>query len=315
MVMGEMKIAFAGSPAVAVTALDALAQSHHDLVGVITRPDAPAGRGKKITPSPVAVRAEELGLPVLKPGHPREEDFQAALKEWAVEAVAVVAYGALLPQSALDLVPHGWINLHFSLLPRWRGAAPVQRAILAGDNTTGATTFRIVKALDAGPMYRSLTMMISSTATAGQLLDELAQAGGPLLVGTFDDIAAGIEPVEQPDAEVTHAAKILTEDAHIDFMQDAHGVSRQIRAMTPAPGAWADLNGAVFKIVEVADPQLLAHAPELEPGQLAADKKHLWVGTGTTALELVQVKAAGKRVMAGADWARGVQLGEDDVLV
>lgn len=310
-----MKIAFAGTPEVAVTALDALVESHHEVIGVITRPDAPAGRGKKLTASPVAQRAEELGLPILKPEHPRDADFQAELATWEVDAVAVVAYGALLPQSALDLIPHGWINLHFSLLPRWRGAAPVQRAILAGDNTTGATTFRIVKALDAGPMYRCLTMMISSTATAGQLLDELAQAGGPLLVGTFDDIENGVEPTEQSEAGVTQAAKISTQDAHVDFVNDHVTVSRQIRAMTPAPGAWADFNGGTFKIVEIADVPVGAQVPQLEPGELGADKKHLWVGTGTAPLELVRVKAAGKRVMAGADWARGVDLTEPEYLV
>ncbi|MGA4507421.1 methionyl-tRNA formyltransferase [Propionibacteriaceae bacterium G1746] len=309
-----MRIAFAGTPQVAATVLDELVESHHEVVGVITRPDAPTGRGKKLQPSVVAARAEELGLPVLKPAHPREQDFQDALRGWDVEAVAVVAYGALLPQSALDLVPQGWINLHFSLLPRWRGAAPVQRAILAGDLKTGATTFRIVKALDAGPIHRSITMMISSTATSGQLLDELAHAGGPLMVQTFDDIAAGIEPVEQGDEGVTLAAKISTDDAHIDWTQDAATVSRQIRAVTPVPGAWGMLGDEVFKIEQVAASSDPRRAPHLAPGQLTADKRTLWVGTGTSPLELVRVKAAGKRAMEGAAWARGVHLTDASVL-
>ena len=309
-----MRIAFAGTPQVAVPALESLVDSHHDVVGVITRPDAASGRGKKLKASEVAVRADELGLPILKPAHPREPDFQAQLVEWDLEAVAVVAYGALLPQSALDLVPHGWVNLHFSLLPRWRGAAPVQRAILAGDLKTGATTFRIVKPLDAGPVYRSMTMMISSTATSGQLLEELGHAGGPLLVQTFDDIAAGVEPSAQSEEGVTTAAKILTEDARIDWNLDAHYVSRQIRAVTPVPGAWSLLGEDVFKVEQIAVPDDPWAAPTLAPGELAADKRHLWVGTGTGPLELVRVKAAGKKSMAGADWARGSQLGPESVL-
>lgn len=309
-----MRIAFAGTPQVAVPALESLVDSPHDVVGVITRPDAASGRGKKLKASEVADRAEALGLPVLKPAHPRDPDFQDQLAQWDLDAVAVVAYGALLPQSALDLVPHGWVNLHFSLLPRWRGAAPVQRAILAGDLKTGATTFRIVKPLDAGPVYRSMTMMISSTATSGQLLGELAHAGGPLLVQTFDDIAAGVEPTPQSEDGVTTAAKINTEDAHIDWNLDREQVSRHIRAVTPAPGAWGLLGDDVFKVEQIAEPDDPWAAPTLAPGALAADKRHLWVGTGTGPLELLRVKAAGKKSMAGADWARGVQLGPESLL-
>ena len=310
-----MRIAFAGTPSLAVTALDALVESHHDVVGVITRPDARAGRGKKLTPSPVAERGDQLELPVLKPAHPKDEDFQRELAAWQVEAVAVVAYGAMLPQSALDLVPQGWINLHFSLLPRWRGAAPVQRAILGGDLSTGATTFRIVKALDAGPMFRTVTMMISSTATSGQLLEELAVAGGPLLVQTFDDIVAGVEPVDQPDEGVSTAAKITMEDAHVRWDRPAPEVSRQVRAMTPSPGAWSLLHDEVFKVLDVVVPsEPSARLPRLAPGELWADKRHLWCGTASHPVELSQVKAAGKRAMAGADWARGADLSEDSIL-
>ena len=310
-----MRIAFAGTPPVAVATLDALVESHHEVVGVISRPDSAAGRGKKVSPSPVAARAEQLGLPILKPEHPRDPEFLAELADWDVESVAVVAYGALLPQSALDVPPHGWVNLHFSLLPRWRGAAPVQRAILAGDLKTGATTFRIVKPLDAGPVYRSMTMLISSTATSGQLLEELGHAGGPLLVQTFDDIAAGVEPTPQAEDGVTLAGKILVQDAHIDWTRDAHTVSRQVRAVTPAPGAWGLLGEDVFKIEQIAEADEPHRAPILAPGALVADKRHLWVGTGTKPLELVRVKAAGKKSMAGADWARGVILGPDSALL
>ena len=165
-----MRVVFAGTPEVAVPALDAIAASRHELVGVVTRPDAPSGRGRKLVASPVAQRAEELGVPVLKPEHPRDPDFQAALAELRPDACPVVAYGALLPQSALDLVPHGWINLHFSVLPSWRGAAPVQHSLWAGDEVTGATTFRIVKALDAGPVFGVMTERIRPDDTAGDLL-------------------------------------------------------------------------------------------------------------------------------------------------
>src|SRR4051794_20675592 len=186
-----MRVVFAGTPEVAVPALNAIANSSHELVGVITRPDAPAGRGRKLTPSPVAIRAEELGVPVFKPVHPKDPEFQAQLKELGPDCCPVVAYGALLPQSALDIPEHGWINLHFSLLPAWRGAAPVQHSIWHGDEITGATTFRIVKALDAGDTFGVMTEVIRPPDTAGDLLARLAEGGSELLVRTLDGIESG----------------------------------------------------------------------------------------------------------------------------
>src|SRR3954466_9619431 len=195
-----MRVVFAGTPEVAVPALDAVAASRHELVGVVTRPDAPAGRGRKLVASPVAQRAEELGVPVLRPAHPREPEFQAALRELAPDCCPVVAYGALLPQSALDIPEHGWVNLHFSCLPAWRGAAPVQHAIRAGDEVTGATTFRIVKEMDAGPTFGVMTEAIRDTDTAGDLLARLAEGGAGLLVATLDGIADGsLEAQPQPE--------------------------------------------------------------------------------------------------------------------
>src|SRR5690349_12239684 len=239
-----MRVVFAGTPEVAVPALDAVAASRHELVGVVTRPDAPAGRGRRLVASPVAVRAEELGVPVLKPEHPRDPDFQEQLKALEPDCCPVVAYGALLPQSALDIPPHGWVNLHFSVLPAWRGAAPVQHALWAGDEVTGATTFRIVKAMDAGPTYGVMTERIRPTDTAGDLLARLAEGGAGLLVTTLDGLELGqLEAREQPADGVSLAPKITVEDAEVDWTEPAVAVDRRIRACTPAPGAWTLLDG------------------------------------------------------------------------
>ncbi|QCX27303.1 methionyl-tRNA formyltransferase [Nocardioides jishulii] len=300
-----MRIVFAGTPEVAVPSLNAFVESDHEVVAVVTRPDAPSGRGRKLVASPVAQRAEELGIPVLKPEHPRDEEFQAQLRELAPDACPVVAYGALLPQSALDIPTHGWINLHFSLLPAWRGAAPVQHAVWAGDEYTGATTFRIVKALDAGPTFGVMTERIRPDDTSGTLLGRLAEAGAPLLVQTISGIESGeIEAREQPEDGVTIAPKILVEHARVDWTAPAVAIDRQIRACTPAPGAWSTHEGERIKIGPVT---LTDHEP-LEPGVLEVTKKAVLVGTGTVPVQLGEVKAFGKKQMAAADWARGVRL-------
>lgn len=300
-----MRVVFAGTPEVAVPALDAIAASRHELVGVVTRPDAPSGRGRRLVASPVALRGEELGVPVLKPEHPRDPDFQAALAQLRPDACPVVAYGALLPQSALDLVPHGWINLHFSVLPSWRGAAPVQHSLWAGDEVTGATTFRIVKALDAGPIFGIMTERIRPGDTAGDLLERLAEGGSGLLVQTLDGIEDGsLEAREQPEDGVSFAPKVLVDDARIDWTHPAVGIDRQVRACTPAPGAWSTFEGDRIKIA----PLTLVDAPALEPGVLEVTKNAVLVGTGTTPVRLGEVKAFGKKQMGAADWARGVRL-------
>ncbi|PKH41463.1 methionyl-tRNA formyltransferase [Nocardioides alpinus] len=300
-----MRVVFAGTPEVAVPALDAIAASRHELVGVVTRPDAPSGRGRKLLASPVALRAEELGVPVLKPEHPRDPDFQAALAELRPDVCPVVAYGAMLPQSALDLVPHGWINLHFSVLPSWRGAAPVQHSLWAGDEVTGATTFRIVKALDAGPVFGIMTERIRPGDTAGDLLERLAEGGSGLLVQTLDGIEDGsLEAREQPEDGVSFAPKILVDDARIDWTHPAAAIDRQVRACTPAPGAWSTFEGERIKV----GPLTGADGPDLGPGVLEVTKNAVLVGTGTTPLRLGEVKAFGKKQMPAADWARGVRL-------
>ena len=300
-----MRVVFAGTPEVAVPALDAIAASRHVLVGVVTRPDAPSGRGRKLVASPVAQRAGELGVPVLKPEHPRDPDFQAALAELRPDACPVVAYGALLPQSALDLVPHGWINLHFSVLPSWRGAAPVQHSLWAGDEVTGATTFRIVKELDAGPVFGIMTERIRPDDTAGDLLERLAEGGSGLLVQTLDGIEDGsLEARAQPEDGVSFAPKILVDDARIDWTHPAIGINRQVRACTPAPGAWSTFEGERIKIGPVS----AADRPSLAPGVLEVTKNAVYVGTGTAPVRLGDVKAFGKKQMAAADWARGVRL-------
>jgi methionyl-tRNA formyltransferase len=299
-----MRVVFAGTPEVALPALDAIVASEHELVGVVTRPDAPSGRGRKLVASPVAQRAEELGVPVLKPAHPREPEFQQQLRDLAPDCCPVVAYGALLPQSALDIPVHGWVNLHFSCLPHWRGAAPVQHAIWAGDEVTGATTFRIVRELDAGPVFGVMTERIRPTDTAGDLLGRLAEGGAGLLVTTLDHLAEGtIEARPQQAEGVTLAPKIGVEDARVDWTEPAVAVDRRIRACTPGPGAWSTFGGERIKLgpVTLTDTRL-------PPGDLEVGKNHVLVGTGTGAVRLGEVKAHGRKLMAAADWARGARV-------
>jgi methionyl-tRNA formyltransferase len=304
-----MRVVFAGTPEVALPSLRAIAASGHELVGVVTRPDAPAGRGRRLTPSPVALMAEELGVPVLKPDHPRDPAFQAALRELEPACCPVVAYGALLPQSALDIPEHGWVNLHFSCLPAWRGAAPVQHAIWAGDEVTGATTFRIVRELDAGPTYGVMTERVRDTDTAGDLLDRLAEGGAGLLVATLDGIEDGSLEARPQQAEgVSYAPKITVEDARVAWDEPAQAVDRRIRACTPAPGAWTTYAGARVKLGPVT------HTDErLAPGELRVGKAEVVVGTATTAVRLGEVKAFGARQMPAADWARGLRLPGDGI--
>ena len=218
----------------------------------------------------------------------------------------MVAYGAMLPQSALDIPPHGWVNLHFSLLPAWRGAAPVQHAIWAGDEVTGATTFRIVKAMDAGPTFGVMTEGIRPTDTAGDLLERLATGGAQLLVATLDGIESGdLEAREQPTDGVSLAPKILVEDAEVDWDEPAAAVDRRIRACTPGPGAWTTFEGERFKVGPVV---IEGNVPALPPGVLEVTKNAVLVGTATMPVRLGEVKPFGKKQMGAADWARGVRV-------
>jgi methionyl-tRNA formyltransferase len=307
-----VRLVFAGTPEVAVTALKAIVASNHELVAVVTRPDAPAGRGRKLVTSPVAEYAEDLGVEVLKPVKPSEPGFLARLAEIAPDCCPVVAYGGLLPQAALDIPPSGWINLHFSVLPAWRGAAPVQHAIIAGDDVTGASTFRIVKALDAGPVYGVLTEPIGPSDTAGDLLGRLAEAGAKLLVDTLDGVAAGVlEAREQPADGVSFAPKLSVEDAELDLTAPAQRVDRLVRGCNPAPGAWTTFRGERLKVLAVS---LDAPDEPLAPGELRTTRAAVTVGTGSRPVELITVQPQGKKPMAAADWARGVRIATDDRL-
>ena len=299
-----MRVVFAGTPEVALPSLEAIAASRHDLVAVVTRPDAPTGRGRRLEASPVAEWAAKHDIETLKPERAGDPGFLDRLRELDPACCPVVAYGALLPQSALDVPEHGWVNLHFSILPSWRGAAPVQHSLLAGDEVTGATTFRIVSELDAGPTFGVVTETVRPTDTSGDLLGRLAGSGATLLVDTLDHIEAGdIEARPQGAEATTYAAKIEVDDAHVRWGEPAHLVDRRIRAYTPEPGAWTTLDGARFKLGPVRP------TPEdtLAAGEIRADKRSVHVGTATSDVELGMVQAHGKKPMPAADWARGAR--------
>jgi methionyl-tRNA formyltransferase len=303
-----MRLLFAGTPQTAVPSLRTLLDSRHDVVAVLTRPDAPTGRGRRVEPSPVRALAEEAGVEVLTPPRPRDPAFLARLAELAPDACPVVAYGGLIPPAALAVPPRGWVNLHFSLLPAWRGAAPVQNAILAGDEVTGACTFELEAGLDTGPVYGTLTEAIRRTDTAGDLLGRLAVSGAALLLATLDGIEDGtLRAIPQPADGISQAPKLGPDDARIDWKTPALHIDRQVRACTPAPGAWTTLDGERVKIFPVAPiPGVL----EVEPGAIVVDKRGVQVGTGSGhTVRLGDVQGQGKKRMAAADWARGLRLG------
>lgn len=276
------------------------------MVAVVTRPDAPAGRGRRVEASPVAERATDLGIEVLTPDRPRDPGFVDRLRDLAPDCCPVVAYGALVPEHVIEIPTHGWVNLHFSVLPAWRGAAPVQHAVLAGDKVTGATVFSLVRELDAGPVYGTLTEPIGADDSSGDLLDRLAGSGAGLLVDVLDHLEDGdIEARPQPADGVTLAPKLTPDDARVDWSAPAYAVDRRIRACTPAPGPWTTFGDDRVKVGPVrADPE----RPALAPGELAVTKRTVHAGTGTDPVLLGTVQAHGKRPMAAADWARGLRL-------
>lgn len=301
-----MRLVFAGTPEVALPSLRALLDSgRHEVAAVVTRPDAPAGRGRQLVRSPVGALADEHGIEVLTPRKASDPEFLERLRTIAPDCCPVVAYGALLTQEALDIPPHGWVNLHFSVLPAWRGAAPVQAAVRAGDEITGASTFRIVKELDAGPVYGVLTETVRADDTAGTLLARLAEAGAGLLASTVDGIADGtLRAEEQPPDGMSYAHKVSTEDAKVDFTAPAVAVDRLVRAVTPDPGAWAEFRGERIKLGPVAR----VGADSLRPGELHVERKRVLVGTATAPVALGEVQAPGKKRMAATDWARGARV-------
>lgn len=307
-----MRVIFAGTPAVAVPALAAVATSRHELVAVVTRPDAPAGRGRGLVRSPVGAWADEHGVPVLTPARPREPEFLDRLRELAPDCVPVVAYGALVPPAALEIPRYGWVNLHFSLLPAWRGAAPVQHAVLHGDEITGASVFQLEEGLDTGPVYGTLTDEIRPTDTSGDLLERLAHSGAGLLVAVLDAIADGTARAEpQPADGVSLAPKLTVDDARVRWSEPAFAVDRRVRACTPAPGPWTTFRGERVKLGPVTP---VADGPELKPGELLVEKSRVLAGTATVPVALGEVRAAGKRAMPASDWARGARVAAGEVL-
>lgn len=303
-----VRLVFAGTPEPALPALRRLIDSpRHDVIAVLTRPDAAAGRHGRPQPSPVAREALERGIPLLRPARPNAEEFVAELAELAPDCCAVVAYGALLREGLLAVPPHGWINLHFSLLPAWRGAAPVQAAIAAGDSVTGATTFQIEPSLDSGPIYGVVTEAIRPTDTAGELLERLAVSGAALLSTTLDGIEdRTLTPRPQPADGVSIAPKITVEQARVRWDLPALVVERRIRSVTPNPGAWTLIGDLRIKLGPV---RIDGDAPEpLAPGAIHVDRKNVWIGTASEAVRLGEIQPPGKKLMNAVDWARGARL-------
>jgi methionyl-tRNA formyltransferase len=302
-----LRLLFAGTPAPALPSLEALLASRHEVAAVLTRPDARAGRGRGASRSPVAERADAAGLPVLQPRSPRDPEFLERLADLAVDCVPVVAYGALVPQAALDIPRRGWVNLHFSLLPAWRGAAPVQHAIMAGDEVTGASTFLLEAGLDTGPVYGMLTETIGPRDTAGDLLARLAVSGARLLVATLDGVEDGtLVPEPQRADGISLAPRIGTADARVDWSLPPHVVDRRVRGVTPAPGAWTTWRGERLRLGPVApEPS----ATDLAAGEVSLDRDGVLVGTHGGAVRLGEVQPAGKRMVPAADWARGARPG------
>jgi methionyl-tRNA formyltransferase len=307
-----LRLLFAGTPAPAVPSLEALLASRHEVVAVLTRPDARAGRGRGLSRSPVAERADAAGLPVLQPRSPREPEFLEQLTDLGVDCAPVVAYGALVPQAALDIPERGWVNLHFSLLPAWRGAAPVQHAIMAGDEVTGASTFLLEAGLDTGPVLGTITEAIGPRETAGDLLSRLSVSGARLLVATLDGMEAGtLVPQPQPSEGISLAPRIETADARVDWSLPPHVVDRRIRGVTPAPGAWTTWRGERLRLGPVVPEPSVA---SLAAGEISVTRDGVLVGTHAGAVRLGDVQPAGKRMLPAADWARGARPRPDERL-
>ncbi|WP_104133172.1 methionyl-tRNA formyltransferase [Cryobacterium sp. M91] len=297
-----MKIVFAGTPEVAVPSLTALAGTDHEIVTVITRADAPLGRKRTLTPSPVALAAAERGYPVLKTNR-LDAEATETIRALQPDLGVIVAYGGIVREPLLSVPRLGWINLHFSLLPRWRGASPVQRAVIAGDELIGAAVFQLVPELDAGDVFGSFSRPLGVHSTSGILLDELSHSGAELLLRVVGELAAGTAVAVPQTGEVTLAPKLTRDDARINFDQPAASVYSRIRGVTPEPGAFTTVNGAVLKLLEVAPS---VDEPNLPAGTVLQRDKTVLVGTQTEPLVLLRVQPAGKTAMTANDWWRGV---------
>ncbi|WP_407709446.1 methionyl-tRNA formyltransferase [Arthrobacter nitrophenolicus] len=297
-----MRVLFAGTPAVAVPSLNALVEAGFDVVAALTRPDAPIGRKRVLTPSPVAARAAELGIDVIRASRV-DAEATARIAEAAPDVAAIVAYGGLVPPAALGIPRHGWVNLHFSLLPAWRGAAPVQRAVMAGDDITGAVTFQLEEGLDTGPVFGTLTETVGQEDTAGELLERLSRSGAVLLAQTLSAIQAGKASAVPQSGDVSLAPKLTLEDGRLNWTHPALAISRQARGVTPEPGAWTILGGQRVKLEPV---RLRSDVDGMAPGAVSLHGKSVLVGTGSHAVELTRIQPAGKKMMSAADWARGL---------
>jgi methionyl-tRNA formyltransferase len=291
-----VRVAFAGTPDAAVPTLTALLDSEHEVAFVVTRPDAPKGRGRVLTQSPVAEVALENGIRTFKTSNLNEIESELA----AVDCVVVVAFGGLVPRELLTATEHGWINVHFSLLPHWRGAAPVQYAILSGDDVTGITTFRIDEGLDTGPMLAYLTTSIGATETAKELLDRLAIDGAQLALATVAGLQTGaIHPLHQPIDGISHAPKITVDDARVRWSDPALAVDRRIRAVTTEPGAWTMRDEIRFKLGPV---DLQPEVTDVAPGHVELRDGKVLVGTGSHAVALSTLQEAGRNSVDAKAW-------------
>ncbi|UKA64337.1 methionyl-tRNA formyltransferase [Arthrobacter sp. FW306-04-A] len=297
-----MRVLFAGTPAVAIPSLDALIEAGFEIVAVLTRPDAPTGRKRILTPSPVAARAAELGIDII---HASKVDVETTerIASYEPDVAAIVAYGGLVPKAALGVPRHGWINLHFSLLPAWRGAAPVQRSLIAGDDITGAATFLLEEGLDTGPVFGTLTEIVRPDDTAGDLLERLSLSGAVLLSQTLSAVDAGKATPQPQQGDVSLAPKLALDDGRLDWTQPALAINRRSRGVTPEPGAWTMLDGQRVKLEPVG---MRPDTRDLAPGQIRVDGKNVLVGTGSHAVQLGRIQPAGKKMMPSADWARGL---------
>ncbi len=308
-----MRLVFAGTPEPAVPSLRALLGSaRHEVVAVVTRPDAPSGRGRTFRRSPVGALADEAGVPVLTADRPRDPEFLAALRDLTPDCCPVVAYGALVPRAALDVPRYGWVNLHFSLLPAWRGAAPVQAALRHGDEITGASTFRLEEGFDTGPVFGVVTEAVRADDTTGSLMHRLGDSGAALLLATLDGIADGsLTPRPQPSDGVSYAPKVTVADARVDWSAPPVRIDRLVRSVTPDPGAWTTFRDERLGLGPLRP---AADASELKPGELHAEKRRVLVGTGGAPLVLGEVRPVGKRAMPASDWARGVRIKPGELL-
>ncbi|MBM3669376.1 MAG: methionyl-tRNA formyltransferase [Actinobacteria bacterium] len=302
-----MRIVFAGTPDVALPTLDALLASDHEVVAVLTRPDAPAGRGRRVTPSAVAEYARSHGIPVLMPASLADPDVQAELAELDADLGVVVAYGALIPAAVLGIPAHGWLNLHFSLLPAWRGAAPVQHAIWRGDSQTGVCVFQLDKGMDTGPVYARTSYPLASRQTTGEVLTDLAGIGAGVVREVVDTIAAGTaHAIPQSQNGVSRAPRITVQQARITWTEPGATIDRQIRACTPHPGAWTTIDGVRVRL----GPVQASPGTDLGPGCVRAFDSEIRIGTGDGQVTLGWVQPAGKSSMSATDWWRGLRVSE-----